>query len=294
MAFLDSSLVALRESLEAFLLVGILSGIVVKLGAPKARAPILWGALAGLAASLLLGILANGVAHELYEDNEPLFEGLAALVACAVLVYMVLWMWRHTRGLMGTLHAKAKAAVAGDRPGLLFTLAFVAVLREGIETVLFVAGRLPEDGAGATLLAILVGIAASAVLAFLLFAGVLRLSLPKLFAATGAVLVVVGAGLLATAVHELSEPADEGGPGWFPESPVAWDLSATLPHECDGDATAACVAGGLLHAAVGYRAAPRWAEVGAWSALLTGFAVWGLAARRRPTAAKPDAVPAKA
>ncbi len=282
MAFLDTTLVSLRESLEAFLLVGILSGLVVKLGHPKARAPILWGALAGLLAATLLGILANGVAAELYGNNAALFEGLASLLAVGILSYMVVWMYKHTRTMMGTLHTKAKEALGAGRPALLFGLAFVAVVREGIETVLFIAGKLPEDGAGPTSLAVLVGVALSALLAFALFAGVVKLNVQGFFAVTGALLVVVGAGLMITVVHELSEPKDEGGPGWFPETPVAFDLSGSLPTECAATTGAACTTGGILHAAFGYRADLRWAELAAWAAYLGAFGVGYGLSRRAP------------
>lgn len=292
MAFLDTALVALRESLEAFLLVGILSGIVVKLGHPKARATILWGALAGFAVAVLLGILANGVAAQLYEANAAIFEGLASLLAVVILTYMIIWMYRHTRDLMGTLHTKAKEALGAGRPMLLFGLAFVAVVREGIETVLFVAGKLPQDGATATSLAVLVGIAISAILAFILFGRIVKLSIQGFFTVTGAVLVVVGGGLLITVVHELSEPADEGGPAWFPETPVVHDISGVLPTECaDGEPTTAnCVSGGLLHAAFGYRADLRWAELVVWATYLGAFVTGYLWMRgRHQGAVVPDA-----
>jgi high-affinity iron transporter len=287
MAFVDTALVALRESLEAFLLVGILSGIVVKLGHPTARKPILWGAFLGAVAAVVLGLLAQGIAAKLYDKNAAIFEGLASLVAVAILSYMVVWMYRHTRALMGTLHDRAKGAIEGERPGILFTLAFVAVLREGIETVLFIAGKFPVDGGAATSLAVLVGVAASAVVAWLLFSRVVKLSIQGFFTVTGAILVVVGAGLMVTVVHELSEPKAEGGPGWLPETPVAFDASKTLPTECeDGQpTTTACTTGGILHAAFGYQAAPHVAELVAWGGYIAAFAVGYALSRRRPVKA---------
>ncbi len=283
MSFLDTALISLRESLEAFLLVGILSGIVVKLGQPKARNPILLGALAGVLVSVLLGILANGIAAQLYEQNAALFEGLASLLAAGILTYMVVWMYRHTRGMMGSLHAKAKEALGAGKPAILFGLSFIAVVREGVEVVLFIARNLPNDGVAWTSLAVFVGVAVSAVVAFLLFAGVVKLSVQGFFAVTGAILVVVGAGLMITVVHELSEPKDEGGPGWFPETPHAFDISATLPTECEegANATAVCTTGGILHATFGYRADLRWAELAAWGSYIGAFAAgYGISRKR--------------
>jgi len=293
-AAVQTGLVALRESLEAFLLVGILSGLVVKLGHPKARAHVLWGAAAGAGVAVVLGLLAQGIAARLYEANADLFEGLASLLAVAILTYMVVWMYRHTREMMGGLHHRAKEALGAGRPAVLFGLAFVAVLREGLETVLFVAGQLAESPGGATV-GVLVGVAVSALLAFLLFAGVVQLSVQRFFAVTGALLVVVGAGMLVTVVHDLSEPAADGGPGWLPETHRLFDASGTLPTECEDGAptTAACVTGGLLHVLVGWRADLRLGELLAWAAYVAAFAIGAIVARgRRASTPAPPAPPA--
>src|SRR5688572_23025552 len=131
MAFIDTSLVALRESLEALLILGILLGVATKLGQPEARRPLLWGALAGLVVSIVAGILAVDVAHTLYEQNEETFEGVAAFVAVAILTYMIVWMYRHTQGMIGALTHKTRDALG--KPAVLFGISFIAVLREGIE-----------------------------------------------------------------------------------------------------------------------------------------------------------------
>ncbi|MES2155966.1 MAG: FTR1 family protein [bacterium] len=284
MAFIDTGLVALRESLEGLLILGILLGIATKTGQPGARRPILWGALAGLLISGLAGWLAQGVSKEMYDRNEALFEGLAALVAVLILTYMVVWMYRHTQGMMGALHRRTKEALAGGRGGILFGLGLIAILREGVETVLFVAARSQTDGAATTALALMAGIAASAFVAFLVFSGFLKMSIERFMAATGLVLVVIAAGVTVTAVHELSEPKEEGGPAWFPESPVAWDLSANVPTECEAGApaTTACTTGGVLHAVLGYRADPRWAEVATYLLYLGVMATYVILRLRKP------------
>lgn len=285
MAFLDASLqtglVALRESLEAFLLVGILAGLVVKLGFPQARRHVLWGAGAGVALSVLLGLVADRVAERLYEANADLFEGLASLLAVLILTYMIAWMYKHTQGMVGDLHGKAKDALGAGRPMVLFGLAFVAVLREGLETVLFISGKLAESPLGATL-GVVVGVGLSAALAFLLFARVIQLSVQGFFAVTGAILVVVAAGMLITAVHDLSTPKADGGPGWFPETRQLIDAHGRLPTECEDSepTTGACVTGGMLHALLGWRDDLRLAEVVAWLAYIAAFLAGRLARRR--------------
>lgn len=285
MAFIDSALVALRESLEAFLILGILLGIAQKTGQISARKPLLWGAFAGLLASILLGVLANGVAHELYEANEALFEGVASLFAVAILTYMVIWMYRHTQGLVGALHTQMKKALSLGKPALLWGIAFVAVLREGVETVLFVAGKLPSDGVPLTVFALLTGIAVSAILAYLIFAGVLKLSLERFMAATGLMLVVIAAGLFAYGVHELREAgvfADTTG--------LLYDISATLPHKGDADGvnTLGEAIGSLLYGLVVYRSKATVLEGLSWFAYAVPMGLW-VASKLRSKRAVPSA-----
>lgn len=305
MAFLDSSLVALRESLEAFLIIGILAGIVRKMGAPSARGPILWGAVAGVALSVVAGILAGGIAQGLYSQNEALFEGVASLLAVAILTYMVIWMYRHTKEMVGKLHTKTKEALRVGSPWMLAGLSFVAVFREGIETVLFTAGKVPVDGVATTILAIAAGIAVSAVLAFLVFAGVVRMSIEGFMAVTGLVLIFVAGGLLGYGLHEIAEAGEhaaEGvGPAWLAplaplaEVPKAYDFSASLPHKPVGEFdTWQEGAGSFLHASFGYRANPTWAEVGAYLAYVGGMLVWylrGVTRHRKALAAIPPTPP---
>ncbi len=280
MAFVDTALVAVRESLEAFLILGILLGIAVKTGSPEARRPLLWGALAAFVLSILLGIVAQGVAKELYASNDALFEGFASLLAVAVLTYMIVWMYRHTQGMMGVLHTKTKQALQDGRSWALAGIAFLAVLREGIETVVFTAGKFPTDGVGVTLFALLAGILVSAVIAFLVFAGFLKLSIEKFMAATGLVLVVIAAGLFAYGVHELGDAKVFTDP-----TDKAYDFSAWLPHKGGADSTINTLGdavGAFLHGLIVYRPSPTWLEVGAYLAYLLPMGAWVIGKLRRP------------
>jgi high-affinity iron transporter len=286
MAFLDTSLVALRESLEALLILGILLGVATKLGQPAARRPLLWGAIAGVVASVLAGILARNVAKSLYESNEQAFEGIASLVAVAILTYMIVWMYRHTQGMIGALTSRTRMALG--RPGVLFGIAFVAVFREGIETVLFTATKFATDGVGITVLALLAGIAAATFVAFLIFAGFLRLSIERFMLGTGLLLVVIAAGLLGYGAHELAET------GAIPETAKAYDIRDTLPHKGHpGDPdidTPSEALGSFLFGFVLYRANPTWLEVGLWFAYILGMGGWVVRRlRKHPKPVKPAA-----
>lgn len=270
MSFAGVAIVALRESLEALLVCGILAGIVAKLGHPEARKPIVVGGLLGVAVSIAAGILAYDLAGGLSGRYGPAFEALASLVAVAILTYMIVWMYKHTQHAMGSLHAKAKDAVLSGRSSVLLGLAFVIVVREGLETVVFIAAQAAQTTVTQVILGLAAGILVALALAALLFRGVLHLSVEKFFAVTGVLLILIGGGLLGYAAHEAAEA------GWLPETPRAFDASETLPHKCGDSVTANCVAGGLLYGLIGYRATPAWLDIGVWVLYVGALTVWYL------------------
>ena len=205
MSFVSSALVVLRESFEAVLIVGILVGIVDKLGARQHRQRILLGAAAGIVASAAIGAVLLALADDLRAQSKVWVEFLAAYLAVAVLTYMVVWMYRHTQDLMGGMHAKVKAALESGALGALFFIPFIAVVREGFETVLFLAAD-PDAPHGLLLWAALaVGILLAAAGGVLLFAGIIRFNVEKFFAVTGALLVLFGAWILRYGTHEGGE-----------------------------------------------------------------------------------------
>lgn len=260
----EATLIVLRESLEGFLIVSILMGLVVKFGKPESKKHLLLGAGAAIAATILLGILADAAARDFLEESgsEALFAASAALLAVAILTYMVVWMYKHTLTLVKDVRAKAKSAVQVGAPLALFLLAFAAVGREGVETVLFFATLAPTTGAGALVLSTVVGFAASAVLAWLLFSGIVRLNVQRFFAASGILLVLFGGGLLASAVHDFGEAH------LLPELAPAWSTKALLDEEG--------TAGGIVHALTGYMDSPTWLEVVAYAAYVGGVGAWYL------------------
>lgn len=276
----DATLIVLRESLEGFLIVSILTGLAVKFGKPESKRFLLAGAAAAVVATVLLGVLADAAARQFLEESgsEALFAAGAAVVAVAILTYMIVWMYRHTITLVAEMRGKAKAAVQVGKPIALFLLAFVAVGREGIETVLFFATLAPTASAGSLVLSAVVGFVASALLAYLVFNGIVRLNVSRFFAASGILLVLFAGGLLASAVHGFGEAHI------IPQMEPAWSTKAILDE--DG------VAGGLVHAVLGYRDSPTWLEAGAYLAYAVGVGAWYLRGVRLHT--KPDAAPVEA
>lgn len=260
----EALLIVLRESLEGFLIISILTGLVVKFGKPESKRYLLLGAGAAIVATLLLGALTDAAARQFLEESgsEPLFAAGAALLAVMILTYMVVWMYKHTLSLVADIRGKAKHAAEVGAPIALFLLAFAAVGREGIETVLFFATLAPTTSTASLVMSALVGFVISTVLAYLVFNGIVRLNVSKFFAASGILLVLFGGGLLASALHGLGEAHV------LPELAPAWSTKALLDEES--------TSGSIVHATTGYMDSPTWLEAGAYVAYVAGVGAWYL------------------
>ncbi|MBI4392836.1 MAG: FTR1 family protein [Euryarchaeota archaeon] len=260
----DATLIVLRESLEAFLIISILTGLVVKLGRPEMKRHLLMGAGAAALLSVVAGVLIDSTARDFFatSGSAEAFEGVASLVAVAILTYMVIWMYRHTIGLVTELRKKAVGAIDAGKPLVFFSIAFVAVAREGLETVLFFATLAPTISAADLLLSALIGLAISGIIAYLVFTGIVKLNINRFFAATGVLLILFAGGLFATAVHEFSEV------GWVPESGKAWNTEGVLDQQS--------TEGSLVKAVLGYRESPTYLEAAAYFAYVLGMGAWYL------------------
>lgn len=218
-------LIGLREGLEASLVVCILIAYLVKTGRRDALKPV-WAGI-GVAVALALGFgcaLEFGSQELTFEAQEALGGSLSILAVCLV-TWMVFWMRRTARHLQAELHGKLDAALAMGTGALVLT-AFLAVGREGLETALFVWASVHAagDGSPRPLIGVALGLATAVLLGWLFYRGALRINLARFFTWTGALLVVVAAGVLAYGVHDLQE-AD-----WLPGlTSLAFDVSGTVP-----------------------------------------------------------------
>jgi len=277
MAWLDVAaiLVGLREGFEACLLVGILLGMVTRLGHAGQRRTVWTGALLGLAASVAAGSALAGL-EGWYEGShgDALIEVATGVVALALVVYMVLWMQRQTAGMAGGLHTKMVEALSTGRSGVVAALAFLVVLREGIETVLFYAARAATEPWLALATSGVLGLAAAALLAAGVFRLSVRVNMERFYALTGYLLILLAAGILVGAVGAAEELGADHHL-WTP-SPQAWDLSGPLPSD-GGNAL-----GNLLHVLVGYEAQPTWAQVVAYVLFVGGLGAWHAWMQRQP------------
>ncbi|MGW1776573.1 iron uptake transporter permease EfeU [Streptomyces sp. NPDC002104] len=217
-------LIGLREGLEASLVVCILIAYLVKTGNKDRLAPLWLGV--GLAATLSLAFGAGlefGTQELTFKAQEAI-GGTLSIVSVGLVTWMVFWMKRTARNMKSELQGKLDAALAMGT-GALVTTAFLAVGREGLETSLFVWRSVHAAGNGAgPLIGVLLGIGSSILLGWLFYRGALKINLSKFFTWTGAMLVVVAAGVLAYGIHDLQEA--DFLPGLADK---AFDISAAIP-----------------------------------------------------------------
>jgi len=241
-------LITLREGLEAALIVGIVLGVLRKLGYTNRSKPVWIGVAAAAATSIVAGLALNALGVAFEGRGEEIFEGAAMLLAAGVLTWMIFWMQRQGQSVQVELESDVRQAVNVGSWWTLFSLAFVAVLREGIETVLFLTAAAFSATPAETLIGGALGLAIAVLLGWLMFAAGKRLDVRAFFRATSVLLILFAAGLLAHGVHELQEAALL--PTFIEH---VWDVNFIL----DESGTA----GAFLQALFGYNGNPSLLEV---------------------------------
>ncbi|GAA3030916.1 iron uptake transporter permease EfeU [Kitasatospora sp. NPDC006786] len=219
-------LIGLREGLEASLVVCILIAYLVKTGR-KDRLPPVWiGVGSAVALSMAFGALLQFGSSQLTFEAQEALGGSLSIISVGLVTWMVFWMRRTARHLKTELHGKLDAAIAMGTTALVVT-AFLAVGREGLETSLFIWTAVQATGDGWNpLIGAALGLLTSVLLGWLFYRGALKINLAKFFTWTGAMLVVVAAGVLAYGVHDLQEA------GWLPGlQSTAFDISSTIPKD---------------------------------------------------------------
>jgi len=256
---LSSFLITFREALEAALIIGIIAAYVAKIGRKDLVRYINLGILGALAASLAVAMIFKTVYGELSGTAEQIFEGTAAITAAIVLTYMIFWMAQNSRQIKGEVQEKIDLSISKGQVFGIAILSFIAVFREGVETVLFL-GTLAIKNPIDTISGFIPGLAAVIVLSFIMFKGIYRLDISKFFRYTSVLLILFCAGIVSTGVHAFNEA------GIIPYGiEHVWDLNPPL----NPDGTYPLLhenglLGGSLKALVGYNGSPSLTEVMAY------------------------------
>src|ERR1700733_3617902 len=216
----------LREGVEAALIVGIIAGYLKKTGRQNALPAVWLGVVLALLICTALGIGLEIAGAEFPQKMQETFEGCVALIATGILASMVLWMAKAARSIKSQLHDSIDAATgAGDGRGLaLAAMAFLAVGREGLESVFFLIATVQQDvGIGVPIGAVL-GLLCAFAFGVGIYRGGGSLHLGQVFRAAGVFIIFVAAGLLSGAVHAFHEAGL-----WNGLQETAFDLSGILP-----------------------------------------------------------------
>ena len=255
-----SFLLSLREGLEIALVIGIVSGALIKTGRRELNAMVWAGALAAAVLSLATAIALHFFDAELEGRVEQVFEGTTMLLAAGLLTWMIFWMQRNARNIKSNLEVSVRRTAFQSGKTGLFLLAFLAVLREGIELALFLTAAALATNARQTAAGALVGLAGAGFLGWLLFATTTRLDLGRFFQITGGLLILFAAGLVALSVHEFIET------GWVPSIiEHVWDTNFLLNGES--------ALGQVARALFGYNSAPSLAEILAYVTYFVAIAI---------------------
>jgi len=265
---LPSFLLSLREGIEAALIIGILLGALRQVRRPELIPSVWLGTILAVVLSLLGGILLTSLGLSFEGAAEQIFEGITMLLAAALLTWMIFWMSRTARDLKSNIEGEVRhAALATGKRGVFF-VAFLAILREGIELALFLTASVFASDTLQTLLGALLGLGTAILLGWSIFATIIRLDLRRFFQVTGFLLILFAAGLVAHGVHEFNEV------GWIPSViEHLWDVNAFV----DENSTF----GQLLKALFGYNGNPSLTEMLAYVAYFIAVLL-GLRAANKP------------
>ncbi len=245
---LASLLLSLREGLEAALIIGIVLGALHRLNRTEMAPAVWYGAFSAVLVSVVTGVALTAFGLSLEGAAEQIFEGFAMLLAASVLTWMIFWMNRQARYIKSNLEAGVNRASSTGGKRALFSLAFLAVVREGIELALFLTAATFATDTRSTIFGALLGLGAAVLLGWGLFATTIRLDLRRFFQVTGVLLILFAAGLVAYGVHEFNEA------GWIPSViEHVWNLNPIL----DESSTF----GSMLKALFGYNGNPSLTEV---------------------------------
>jgi high-affinity iron transporter len=266
---LATLVIGLREGLEASLIVGIIAAFLSRTGKPLR--PMWIGVAIAVVLSIAVGVVLELVSVSLPQAQQEGMESIIGLVAVTFVTAMIGWMNTHARHMRSELEGQAESALRDGTAWALVGMAFLAVLKEGFETSVFIlaafqsASNTLAAGAGA-----LIGVGIAVAIGIGIFRGGVRINLGRFFKITGVFLVFVAAGLVLTSLRTAHEA------GWITVGQQSTlDLSWLAP--------VGSVQAALLTGVLGIPADPRMIEVVGWAAFLIPTLIYLLwPAKKRP------------
>lgn len=274
---LSTFVIALREGLEAALIVGILVAYLVRSERRHLLKPLWIGVATAIAASLALGAILSFTSAELTPRGEELFAGLTSFIAVGLVTWMVFWMKRTARTLRDQLHGKVDSAITGGSISLAL-VAFFAVVREGLETALFIYTNFKTVGAASSAtVGLVLGLALAVALGYLIYNRSVKINLSKFFTITGVALIIVAAGVLSYGIHEFQELGFLPGP-----DTLIWDVTPWIAKES--------ILGSVLGGTIGFDTTTSFLQFFAWAGYLIAVLTPYLSKKKAPAPRVPATV----
>ena len=257
---LGSAIIVFREVLEAALIVAVVMG--ASRGALGRGRWILAGIVLGIAGACVVAAFAGRIADALEGRGQELFNAAVLLTAVAMLAWHNVWMSAHGRELADEMRDLGRDITVGAKPlSAMLAVTALAVLREGAETVLFLYGLAAGGAGSASLLGGgAIGLAAGVLLGVLLYQGLVRIPLHRFFLVTGWIVLLLAAGLAASAADYLNQA------GILPTLiGEVWDSSGILEQKS--------LVGQTLHVLIGYQDRPSGIALAAYVLTLVAIGI---------------------
>ncbi len=250
--------ISLREGAEIAIILAVIMAYLRKLEQSGENKRVWFGVGAAVVLSILSGVVINAlIGANNAEGFQVILEGSFKILAVILLTYMTIWMKRQSAVAASSLQVRVQKALDSGSVWALATLAFVSVIREGIETVLFIVSATEKASTLSIAGGVVLGFGLASVIGYVLYRGTYRLQLRTFFNAMSVLLMIMAAGLLAGGIHEFQEI------GIIPEGiKHIWNTKAILSQ--------ASLVGGLMKAIFGYRESPNLVEVISYAAYLLG------------------------
>lgn len=271
---LPTFVIGLREALEASLIIGIVAAYLIQRERRQALRPMWLGVAIGIGISIAAAVVLDAIGQSLPARKSELLGGILGVAAIGGVTYMIVWMHRHSRDLKRMLEDHTDLALAKGTVGALVGVAFFAVLREGLETAVFLLAAFQASAnAAATGTGAVLGILTASGLGYAIYRGGLRINLGRFFRITGFVLVLFAGGILVNSIGSFQE----AGVLTFLQRP-AIDLSWLV--------VPGTVQASLLSGMLGLQPVPTTVQVVVWLiyvAPMTLYVLWPAGGPRRPS-----------